>query len=42
MFFNSYYASCMKADQLTTSEGLTLGTMLMTKSLINDGKYVNY
>uniref|UniRef100_A0A915MBI5 NR LBD domain-containing protein n=1 Tax=Meloidogyne javanica TaxID=6303 RepID=A0A915MBI5_MELJA len=38
MFFNSYYASCMKADQLTTSEGLTLGTMLMTKSLINDGK----
>nr|CAD2179407.1 unnamed protein product [Meloidogyne enterolobii] len=42
MFFNSYYASCMNADQWTTSEGLTLGTMLTTKSLINDEKYVNY
>nr|CAD2156001.1 unnamed protein product [Meloidogyne enterolobii] len=38
MFFNSYYASCMNADQWTTSEGLTLGTMLTTKSLINDEK----
>ncbi|CAK5125378.1 unnamed protein product [Meloidogyne enterolobii] len=38
MFFNSFYASCMNAAQWTTSEGLTLGTMLTTKSLINDEK----